>query len=67
MSKYILERDVVFSPGQGYLFMKTKHHKSEAFQVVIQLVVVTTKEIYIRTQAVYGKRPYVERLQIKCF
>ena len=38
---------------QRYLFIKSKHHKSDADQVAIQLLVVTATEIYMRTQAVY--------------
>ena len=37
---------------QRYLFMNSKHHKSDAVQVAIQLLVVTSRETYIRTQAV---------------
>ena len=36
--------------------MNSKHQKSDAFQVTIQLRVATTKEIYIRTQATFAKR-----------
>ena len=32
--------------------MNNKNHKNDVFQVAIQLLVVTTKEIYMRTQAV---------------
>ena len=35
--------------------MNSKHQKSDAFQVAIQLLVVTAKEIYMRTQAVCAK------------
>ena len=35
---------------QCHLFMNSKHHKSDAFQVTTQLLVVTTREIYMRTQ-----------------
>ena len=38
---------------QCYLFMNSKHHKSDFFQVAIQLFVVTIREIYKRTQAVF--------------
>ena len=31
--------------------MNSKHHKSDALQVAIQLLVVTTKEIYMWTQS----------------
>ena len=40
--------------------MRSKHHKSDVFQVTIQLLVVTTKEIYMRAQAVCAKRLNVE-------
>ena len=46
---------------QRYLFMNSKHHKSDALQVAIQLLVVTTKEIYMRIQAMCAKRLNVER------
>ena len=46
---------------QRYLFMNSKYRKSDAFQVAIQLLVVTTKEIYMRTQAVCVKRLNAER------
>ena len=36
--------------------MNSKHYKSDAFQVTIQLLVVTAREINMRTQAVYAKR-----------
>ena len=46
--------------------MNNKHHKSDAFQVSIQLIVVTTKgNIYMKTQAVCAKRLNVEKLHIK--
>ena len=45
---------------QRYMFMNTRYYKSDAFQVAIQLLVVTTREIYIRTQAVCAKRLNVE-------
>ena len=38
---------------QCYLFMNSKHHKSDFFQVAIQLFLVTTREIYKRTKAVF--------------
>ena len=41
--------------------MKYQCHKSDAVEVAIQLLVVTTKEIYMRTQAVCAKRLNVER------
>ena len=34
------------------MFMNNKHHKSDAFQVAILLPALTTREIYMRTQAV---------------
>ena len=40
---------------QRYLFMNSKQNKSDAFQAAIQLLVVTTREIYMRTQAVCAK------------
>ena len=53
---------------QHYLFMNSKHHKSNAFhhstnstKVLIQLIVVTYREIYMRTQAVCPKHLNVER------
>ena len=36
--------------------MNTKHQKSDAFQVTIQLRVATRKEIYITTQVTFAKR-----------
>ena len=51
---------------QCYLFMNSKHHKSDVFQVTIQLLVVTAREIYMRTQAVCTTHLNVERWQIKC-
>ena len=33
--------------------MNSKHHKSDSFQVAIQLLVVTTKEMYMGTQVVF--------------
>ena len=44
-----------------YQFMYSKHHKSDAFQVTIQLLVVTIRKIYMRTQAIIGKRLNIER------
>ena len=41
--------------------MNGNHQKSDAFQVVIQLLVVTTREVCMRTQAACGKRLNVER------
>ena len=41
---------------QRYLFMSSKRHKSNASEVAIQLLVFTTRETYIRTQAVCAKR-----------
>ena len=32
---------------QCYLFMNSKHHKSDALQVAIQLLVVTTSELHM--------------------
>ena len=46
---------------QRYLFMKGRNHKSDAFQVAIQLLVVTTREVYMRTQVVCAKRLNFER------
>ena len=46
---------------QRYLFMNSKHHKNDTFQATIQLLVVTAKEKYKRTQAVCAKRLNVER------
>ena len=43
------------------IHMNNKHHKSDAFQVAIQLLVVTTKEINMSTQAVCAKRLNVVR------
>ena len=40
---------------QHYLFINSKHQKSDAFQVAIQLLVVTARKIYIKTQAVHAK------------
>ena len=40
--------------------MTIKHHKSDAFQVPIQLLVVTTLETYMKIQAVCAKRLNVE-------
>ena len=48
-------RFVLRRAHQRYLFMNRKHHKSDGFQVAIQLLVVTTKEIYMATQAVCAK------------
>ena len=36
--------------------MNSKHHKSDAFQVAIQLLLVTTKEIHMIAKAVCAKR-----------
>ena len=44
-----------------FLLMNSKHHKNDAFQVAIQLLVVTTREIYMRTQVVCAKRLNIER------
>ena len=41
--------------------MNNKHHNSDALQVTIQLLVMTTKEIYMRTEAVCAKCQNVER------
>ena len=46
--------------------MTSKPHKKDAFQDAIQLLVVTTREMYMRTQAVCAKRLNVEGLRIKC-
>ena len=46
---------------QCYLFMNSDYYKSNAYQLAIQLLVVTTREIYIRTQAVSAKCLNVER------
>ena len=43
------------------LFLNSKNHKSDAFQVTTQLLLVTTREIWMRTQAVCVKRLAVER------
>ena len=40
---------------QRYLFINSKHQKSDAFQVTIELLVVTARKIYIKTQAVCAK------------
>ena len=40
--------------------MNSRHRKSDAFQVAIQLLVVTTKEICMRIHAVCSKRLNVE-------
>ena len=45
--------------------MNSKHRKSDALQVAIQMFVVTTREIYMRTQAVSAKRLNVEKQHIK--
>ena len=52
---------------QCYLFMNSKHHKSDAIRVIIQLLAATTAVTYIRTQAVCAKRLNVERLHITVF
>ena len=52
--------------SQRYIIMKNQCYKSDAFEVVIQLLVVTIKEIYLRTQAVCAKCLNVERWRIKC-
>ena len=39
---------------QCFLFMNSKHTKSDVFQVAIQLLVVTTRKIYMRTQAMFS-------------
>ena len=49
------------------MFMTSKHHKSNAFQVAIQLLVVTAREIYMITQVVSTKRPNLEKQHIQCF
>ena len=36
--------------------MNSKHHESDAFEAAIQMLVMTTKEICKRTQAVCAKR-----------
>ena len=41
--------------------MNSKHHKSDAFQVAIQLLVGTAKNIYMRTQVLCVKRLNVEK------
>ena len=48
--------------------MKSKHFKSESdvFQVAIQLLVVTTEEIYMGTQEIFAKGLSSERLHNKC-
>ena len=46
--------------------MNSRHHNNDAFQVVIQLFVVTTREIYIRLEAVCAKGLNVKRYHIKC-
>ena len=43
------------------IHMNSKYHKSDAFQAAIQLLVVTTKETYMSTQAVCAKRLNVVR------
>ena len=35
------------------LFMNSKYHKSDAFQVTLQLLMVIARETYTRKQAVY--------------
>ena len=44
-----------------YELMNCKHHKSDAYQVAIQLLVVTTIEEFIRTLAVSAKRLNVNK------
>lgn len=51
---------------QRYLFMSYKHHKGDAFQVTIQLLMVVAKEIYMRTQGVCAKGVNAERRHINC-
>ena len=46
---------------QRILFMNSDYYKSNGYQLTIQLLVVSTREIYIRTQAVSAKRLNVER------
>ena len=36
---------------QRYMLMNRKHHKSDTYQVAIQLVMLTTRGKYMRTQA----------------
>ena len=46
--------------------MNSKHNKSDAFQVAIQLLVMTTTEIHMRTEAVRAKTNIkFERCDIK--
>ena len=45
--------------------MNSKHHKSDAFQVAIQLLAINSTEIYMSIEAVCAKRLNVERLYIK--
>ena len=46
--------------------MSYKHHKGDAFQVTIQLLMVAAKETYMRTQGVCAKGVNAERRHINC-
>lgn len=54
------------SVHQRYLFINSKHNKSDAFQVTTQLLVMTPTEIHMRTEAVRAKTNIkFERCDIK--